>query len=102
MSLLIPAIETHEATLGRTPYSVAADAGVYSNKSEARAKAKCLKRVCHSQSRDQRARRAKAGRRSAGSATVTVTLGISISPLRSFWMARIQCVQTFAASGVVL
>jgi transposase, IS5 family len=44
--LLIPAIETHEAVLGRTPRLVAADAGFYSAKNEARAKAKGVKRVC--------------------------------------------------------
>jgi IS5 family transposase len=44
--LLIPAIETHRAKLGRTPYLVAADAGFYSARNEARAKAKGVKRVC--------------------------------------------------------
>ena len=44
--LLIPAIETHRAKLGRTPYLVAADAGFYSAKNEATAKAKGVKRVC--------------------------------------------------------
>ena len=44
--LLIPAIETHRAKLGRTPYLVAADAGFYSAKNEAAAKAKGVKRVC--------------------------------------------------------
>jgi IS5 family transposase len=44
--LLIPAIETHEAVLGRTPRLVAADAGFYSAKNEAAAKAKGVKRVC--------------------------------------------------------
>jgi transposase, IS5 family len=43
--LLIPAIETHEALLGRTPRLVAADAGFYSAKNEAAAKAKGVKRV---------------------------------------------------------
>jgi transposase, IS5 family len=43
--LLIPAIETHEAVLGRTPRLVAADAGFYSAKNEAAAKAKGVKRV---------------------------------------------------------
>ena len=33
--LLIPAIATHEAVLGRTPRLVAADAGFYSAKNEA-------------------------------------------------------------------
>jgi IS5 family transposase len=44
--LLIPAIETHQAKLGRTPYLVAADAGFYSAKNEVAAKAKGVKRVC--------------------------------------------------------
>jgi IS5 family transposase len=44
--LLIPAIETHQARLGRAPYLVAADAAFYSNKNEAAAKAKGVKRVC--------------------------------------------------------
>ena len=44
--LLIPAIEKHEAALGRTPRLVAADAGFYSAKNEAAAKAKGVKRVC--------------------------------------------------------
>jgi transposase, IS5 family len=44
--LLFPAIETHEAVLGRTPRLVAADAGFYSDKNEAAAKAKGVKRVC--------------------------------------------------------
>jgi transposase, IS5 family len=44
--LLIPAIATHEAVLGRTPRLVAADTGFYSAKNEAAAKAKGVKRVC--------------------------------------------------------
>jgi len=44
--LLIPAVETHQAALGRTPYLVAADAAFYSNKNERAAKAKGVKRVC--------------------------------------------------------
>src|SRR5215510_6315419 len=44
--LLIPAIETHEAVLGRVPRLVAADAGFYSAKNEAAAKVKGVKRVC--------------------------------------------------------
>ena len=43
--LLIPAIETHQARLGRAPYLVAADAAFYSRKNEAAAKAKGVKRV---------------------------------------------------------
>ena len=46
MDLLIPAIELHQAKLGRTPRLVAADAGFYSAKNEAAAKAKGVKRVC--------------------------------------------------------
>jgi transposase, IS5 family len=44
--LLIPAIEAHAAKLGRMPHLVAADAGFYSAKNEAAAKAKGVKRVC--------------------------------------------------------
>jgi IS5 family transposase len=44
--LLIPAIETHRAKLGRAPYLVAADAAFYSTKNEAAAMAKGVKRVC--------------------------------------------------------
>jgi transposase, IS5 family len=44
--LLIPAIETHRAKLGRAPYLVAADAAFYSAKNEAAAKARGVKRVC--------------------------------------------------------
>jgi IS5 family transposase len=44
--LLVAAIETHQARLGRTPRLVAADAAFYSNKNEAAAKAKGVKRVC--------------------------------------------------------
>jgi IS5 family transposase len=44
--LLIAAIETHQALLGRTPRLVAADAAFYSAKNEAAAKAKGIKRVC--------------------------------------------------------
>jgi len=44
--LLIPAIEVHQARLGRTPYLVSADAAFYSGKNEAAAKAKGVKRVC--------------------------------------------------------
>lgn len=44
--LLIAAIETHRARLGRTPRLVAADAAFYSIKNEAAAKAKGVKRVC--------------------------------------------------------
>jgi IS5 family transposase len=44
--LLIPSIESHEEKLGCTPHLVAADAGFYSAKNEAAAKAKGVKRVC--------------------------------------------------------
>jgi IS5 family transposase len=44
--LLIPAVEVHQAKLGRTPYLVAADAAFYSASNEAAAKAKGVKRVC--------------------------------------------------------
>jgi len=43
---LMAAIETHQAMLGCTPRLVAADAGFYSAKNEAAAKAKGVKRVC--------------------------------------------------------
>jgi IS5 family transposase len=44
--LLIDAIETHQARLGRIPRLVAADAAFYSARNEAAAKAKGVKRVC--------------------------------------------------------
>jgi transposase, IS5 family len=44
--LLIAAIETHRAMLGRAPHMVAADAAFYSAKNEAAAKARGVKRVC--------------------------------------------------------
>lgn len=44
--LLIAAIETHQARLGRTPRLVAADAAFYSTKNETAAKAQGVKRVC--------------------------------------------------------
>jgi transposase, IS5 family len=44
--LLIEAIEIHQARLGRTPRLVAGDAGFYSAKNEAAAKAMGVKRVC--------------------------------------------------------
>jgi IS5 family transposase len=44
--ILMPAIETHQARLRRTPHLVAADAGFYSAKNEAAAKANGVKRVC--------------------------------------------------------
>lgn len=45
-NLLIPAIETHQTMLGRTPRLLAADAAFYSARNEAAAKAKGVKRVC--------------------------------------------------------
>ena len=44
--LLIAAVETHHARLGRIPRLVAADAAFYSARNEAAAKAKGVKRVC--------------------------------------------------------
>jgi IS5 family transposase len=44
--LLVPAIETHQALLGRPPRLVAADAAFYSAKNEAAAKTRGVKRVC--------------------------------------------------------
>jgi IS5 family transposase len=44
--LLIAAIKTHQALLGRAPRLVAADAVFYSAENEAAAKAKGVKRVC--------------------------------------------------------
>jgi transposase, IS5 family len=44
--LLIPAIETHEALVGRVPRLVAADAAFHSGRNEAAAKVKGVKRVC--------------------------------------------------------
>jgi IS5 family transposase len=44
--LLIPAIATHQAKLGRVPRLVAADAGFYSGRNEAAAKVMGVKRVC--------------------------------------------------------
>jgi transposase, IS5 family len=43
--LLLPAIETHQSVLGRTPYLVAADAAFYSSKNEKAAKARGVRRV---------------------------------------------------------
>jgi IS5 family transposase len=44
--ILVAALETHLARLGRTPHLLAADAGFYSAKNEAAAKTKGVKRVC--------------------------------------------------------
>ena len=44
--LLVAAIDTHQALLGRAPHLVAADAAFYSAKNETAAKAKGVKRVC--------------------------------------------------------
>jgi IS5 family transposase len=46
VDLLIPAIEAHQAKLGRPPRLVAADAAFYSAKNDAAAKAMGVKRVC--------------------------------------------------------
>ena len=43
---MIPAIEAHQAKLGRPPRLVAADAAFYSAKNDAAAKAMGVKRVC--------------------------------------------------------
>src|SRR6202051_846015 len=56
MDLLIPAIDMHQAKLGRVPRLVAADAGFYSAKNEAGAKAKGVKRVCITNRSSQRPR----------------------------------------------
>jgi IS5 family transposase len=48
--LLVPAIETHQALLGRSPYLAAADVAFYSAKNEAAAKAKRRQARLHSQS----------------------------------------------------
>jgi IS5 family transposase len=44
--LLLVAIDTHRATLGRAPRMVAADAAFYSARNETGAKARGVKRVC--------------------------------------------------------
>jgi transposase, IS5 family len=44
--LLVSAIDTHQALLGRAPHLAAADAAFYSAKNEAAAKTKGVKRVC--------------------------------------------------------
>jgi IS5 family transposase len=44
--LLITAIETHQARLGRTPHLVAADAAFFSGKNGPAAKAAGVRRVC--------------------------------------------------------
>jgi len=44
--LLVAAIDTHQALLGRAPHLVAADAAFYSAKNEAATTAKGVKRVC--------------------------------------------------------
>jgi hypothetical protein len=67
--ILIAAIETHQARLGRTPRLLAADAGFYSGKNEAAAKAKGVRRVCIPNRSTNSTRSASASRRSAGSAT---------------------------------
>jgi IS5 family transposase len=66
--LLVAAIETHQALLGRAPHLVAADAAFYSAKNEAAAKAKGVKRVCIP-NRSTKAPNANASKKSARSAT---------------------------------
>jgi IS5 family transposase len=44
--LPVPAIDTHQALLGRAPHLAAADAAFYSAKNEAAAKERGVKRVC--------------------------------------------------------
>src|SRR4029077_19412144 len=70
MALLIPAIDVHQAKLGRVPHLVAADAGFYSAKNAAAAHAKGVKRVCIP-IRSPRAPLASASRRSDGSVTAS-------------------------------
>jgi transposase, IS5 family len=65
--LLVAAIETHHALLGRAPRLVAADAAFYSLKNETAAKAKGVKRVCIP-NRSTKSLERKRGRESAGSA----------------------------------
>ena len=65
--LLIPAIEAHQAKLGRPPRLVAADAAFYSAKNDAAAKAMGVKRVCIP-NRSSKSRERNASRRSVGSA----------------------------------
>jgi IS5 family transposase len=60
--LLIPAIEAHQERTGRTPEMVAADAGFYSAKNEAKAEQMGVKRVSvpsHSTKSQERKRRQK-------------------------------------------
>jgi hypothetical protein len=66
--LLIPAIETHRAKLGRAPYLVAADAAFYSAKNEQQRKPRASN-ACASPIAQPRAKSADANRRSVGSAT---------------------------------
>ena len=63
--LLLAAIETHQATLGCTPHLVAADAGFYSAKNEAAAKAKASS-ASASPTAPPRAPSANANKRSVG------------------------------------
>ena len=66
--LLIPAIEIHEAKLGRTPRLVAGDAAFYSRKNETAAKGEASS-ASTSPIAPPKAPRANASKRSAGSAT---------------------------------
>ena len=61
--LLVAAIETHQALLGRAPHLVAADAAFYSLKNEAAAKAKGVKRVCIPNRSTRRAERKREQRK---------------------------------------
>jgi IS5 family transposase len=86
MDLLIPAIDVHQAKLGHTLRLVAADAGFYSARNEAAAKAKRVKRVCIPNLSSESAARKASRRRSGGSATasdgVPGAKGISVSKRR--------------------
>jgi IS5 family transposase len=79
--LLVPAIETHQATFGRVPRLLAADAAFYSGKNEAAAKAKRVKRVCIPSLLASRIRQQKATR-------ALITAGTMVKArIRSQWEA---------------
>ena len=67
--LLIAAIETHEARLGRMPRLVAADAAFYSARNEAAAQRRSASNASAFRIAPARALRADASRKNAGSAT---------------------------------
>jgi transposase, IS5 family len=71
--LPVPAIDAHQAALGRTPYLLAADAAFYSRKNEAAARSKGAKRICVPH-RSPRVPNADASKRSAGSATASISV----------------------------